>query len=118
MQGSEYDFIDVIGTATLAGALSLSFLDGFQNDVLGTDVFILLDSDADILGALANVASGGTLSTSDGFGAFQIFYGAGAGNQFPASQVVATNFVPEPSTGLLLAAGLTALAAGRRRRAR
>ncbi len=118
MPGSEYDFIDVIGTATLAGALSLSFLDGFQNDVLGTDVFILLDSDADILGAFANVANGGTLSTSDGFGAFQIFYGAGASNQFPASQVVATNFVPEPSTGLLLAAGLTALAAGRRRRAR
>ena len=121
VQGSEYDFINVIGTAILAGALSLSFLDGFQNDVLDTTVFTLLDSDADILGAFANVASGGTLSTSDGFDSFLIFYGASSvlgANPFDPQKVVATKAIPEPSTGLLLVAGLTVLAAGRRRRAR
>jgi hypothetical protein len=62
------------------------------------------------------VASGGRLNVSGGVGSFEIFYGVGG--DF-AAQVVATNYlVPEPSTGLLLAAGLTALAAGRRRRSR
>ncbi len=44
----------------LDGDLSLSFFAGFENDVLESDVFTLLDSDAGLTGAFDNVASGGT----------------------------------------------------------
>ena len=43
----------------LDGDLSLSFFAAFENDVLESDVFTLLDSDAGLTGAFDNVASGG-----------------------------------------------------------
>ena len=44
----------------LDGDLSLSFFTGFENDVLESDVFTLLDSDAGLTGAFDNAANGGT----------------------------------------------------------
>ena len=55
--------------------------------------------------ALANAASGGTVTTAKGH-TFQVDYGLGS--PFAANQVVLSDFqlLPEPGTGLLLGLGV------------
>lgn len=85
----EHDVLDVIGLATLAGDLTVSLLDDFSPQA--SDTFSILTSSA-IGGAFANVASGATLTTTDGMGEFTVHYGAGS--PFDPGQVVLTDFQP------------------------
>ena len=113
-QGFGYDFLNVSGTASLGGAqLNVGFANGFTATTAGT--FTLLTSSS-LSGAFANVANGQRLVTLDGFGTFQVNYGAGSA--FAANSVVLSNFIaiPEPSTWALFGLGALALAAAHRRR--
>ena len=78
-QGVSYDTISEAGSAplTLDGALALTFIDGFQNTITNSNAFTILSSSMPITGAFTNVASGGRLTTTDGFGSFRVTY-AGA----------------------------------------
>ena len=88
-QGSEYGFLNVNGTVALGGQLVLSFVNGFQNSVNGSDTFTVLSSSFNFSGMFSNVASGTRLDTSDGFGSFLVTY---SGNN-----VVLSNFLPAGS---------------------
>ena len=88
-QGSEYGFLNVNGTVALGGQLVLSFVNGFQNSVNGSDTFTVLSSSFNFSGMFSNVASGTRLETSDGFGSFLVTY---SGNN-----VVLSNFLPAGS---------------------
>ncbi len=73
-QGTQYGFLNVNGTVGLGGQLVVSFVNGFQNSVNGTDTFTVLNSAFTLNGSFSNVASGMRLATSDGFGSFLVTY--------------------------------------------
>jgi uncharacterized protein (TIGR03382 family) len=106
---SEFDWISISDSLLLDGALSVSFIDDFQNSILSTDTFLIVDS-ISTTGIFAGLVDGSRFNTTDGFGSFQINY---VGND-----VVLGNFlssVPEPG-GLLPLAGFSLVLAFRRRR--
>ena len=100
-----YDHINVTGDVTLGGDLELSIGDSYRYSVMPTDTFILLTSSSTnpISGAFVNVADGQRLSTTDGYGSFEVRYG---GSDHP-HELIADQFVaaPEPSLSVV-AAGL------------
>jgi hypothetical protein len=89
-QGTSYDYIDVNAAFTAGGLLNVSFLNGFQSNVLATDTFTLLTANSSITGVFSNAASGARLTTADGFGSFLAQYGNGPG----AANLVLSNFLP------------------------
>ncbi len=88
-QGTEYGFLNVNGTVALGGQLVLSFANGFQNSVTGSDTFTLLASNFNFSGVFSNIISGDRLDTADGFGSFVVTY---SGNN-----LVLSDFVPAGS---------------------
>ncbi len=115
-KGTSYDFLSVGGSAVLAGQLSVTILNGFQNTLASTDTFTVVTATS-VTGAFTNIANGQRLFTSDGLGSFQVNYGPSS--TFALNSVVLTNFVPvpEPSTYALLGVGLiVVIVASRRRR--
>ena len=109
---TEFDLVDVLqGSATLnGGGLNILFLDGFEDSILGSDTFSILNAENGLTGAFDGFADGSMIQTADGLGLFQINY--------LNNSVVLSNFqavaVPEPSMGILLT-GLFGLALRRRR---
>ena len=87
-QGSEYGRLNINGSLALGGQLVLIFANGFQNSVTNDDVFNVLNASepSTLTGRFTNVASGGRLDTSDGFGSLQVDY--------DATKVVLSNFIP------------------------
>ncbi len=83
-QASEYSYLNVNGTVGLNGQLVLSFANGFQNSITNSDSFTILTPIA-LTGVFTNVSPGGRLTTSDGFGSFQVDYG---------TDVVLSNYIP------------------------
>lgn len=108
LQGTEHDFLDVLGTMELAGGLDVSFVDGFENTVSSSDVFTIASATS-LNGTFMGLAEGSTVSTSDGLGNFSISY--------QGNQVVLGNYssVPEPSMAFLVS-GLALVVVCRRRR--
>ncbi|MEY2878193.1 MAG: hypothetical protein RLZZ15_573, partial [Verrucomicrobiota bacterium] len=110
--GGDYDVLAVTGTATLAGGLALTFVNGFGATVNAGNTFTFLTSSG-LSGVFANAPTNGArLGTTDGLGSFQVNYGV--------NNVSLSNFVPvpEPSTWALLLTGLGAVALVARRRTR
>ncbi len=110
-QGTDYDFLEVTGTLTLAGLLDLDLINGFENLVASNDVFVLASATGPILGAFGNVASGSRVVTNTNL-SFDVWYGAGS--IFDPNQLVVTG-VPEPSRAVLAMAGLLGVLMRRRR---
>lgn len=114
--GAGYGTLAATTAVALRGSLELYFNGGFESSILATDTFTILSGNA-LSGTFANIASGGRLATADGFGSFQVNFGAGS--PFAANSVVLSDFqaIPEPSTwALLLTGATTALLVGRFRR--
>ena len=88
---TDFDLLDVDGTTTLGGDLSLFLLDGYRPDQL--DVFDVLTSTS-LDGSFFNVGDGDLLQTSDGLGSFTVSY---SGNSVRLSNFTAAA-VPEPSS--------------------
>ena len=117
-QGTEYDLIIEAGTLALNldGLLTVNFINGFQDGILITDVFTIVNSNQAVIGAFDNVANGQRLATTDGLGSFLVNYGVGSA--FGENKVVLSQFaaVPEASTIMLLPLAAGALLLKRRRR--
>ncbi len=84
-QGSRYSFLNVNGTVALSGTLVLSFANGFENSVTGSDTFTIASASGGLAGIFSNIASGGRLAAG-GLGSFQVDY---VGND-----IVLSNFLP------------------------
>jgi hypothetical protein len=74
---TQFDFIRVTGSATLGGTLSLSLINNFPSVMTNGASFTVLTNGTPLAGAFANVASGGSLTTTDGYARFTVLY-AGA----------------------------------------
>ena len=88
--GTQFDFLNVTGAATLGGALSISLINNFQSTMTNGASFTLLTAGTPLAGAFTNVASGGTLTTTDGRARFTVLYAG-------ANSLRLTNLVIVPS---------------------
>lgn len=98
VQGVSYDHVaQSDGTTLLGGTLTIKAIDGFDCELMGSDSFTVLTSDAAITGAFTNVASGSRLATDDGLGTFLVSYGNGssAPNRVILSDFEAAAVVPK-----------------------
>ncbi|MDD4019038.1 MAG: hypothetical protein PHV28_13970, partial [Kiritimatiellae bacterium] len=98
-----YDFVNVTGSATLAGELKVNLINGSEASIKHTDKFYVLESGSDIAGAFANVASGGRVTTTNRH-SFAVYYGnnaatAAAGES--AKKVTLTDFRVAPKGTIL-----------------
>ncbi|RME73206.1 MAG: hypothetical protein D6776_07435 [Planctomycetota bacterium] len=110
-QGVDYDWIDVGGTATLAGALELYLWNGWTPGA--TDVYTIITAGS-ITGQFEGAADGALITTADGLGQFVIHYNP---TSVTLSLFDGSIAVPEPGTlGLLLVFGALAGCLGRFRR--
>ena len=108
-QGTQFDFLSEAGTValTLDGTLNLTLANGFTP--AASDTFTIMTSNQAIAGQFSNVI-GGRVVTSDGMSSF--------GVSVVGNNVILNSFViPEPSSALLVAAGLGILGLRRKRRA-
>ncbi len=72
-QGTQYDFLNVLGSATLGGQISLSFINGFGNTITNGPSFVLLTG-GPVTGAFVNAPNGSRLQTTDGLADFLVTY--------------------------------------------
>jgi sugar lactone lactonase YvrE len=72
--GSQFDFVNVTGSVTLSGTLSVSLVNHFPGVMTNGASFTVLTAGSPLTGAFANVASGGTLTTTDGYARFTVRY--------------------------------------------
>jgi hypothetical protein len=93
--GTQYDQINVTGSVTLGGALSLELINGFDPAFGNTFTIIHNDAADAVGGTFAGIAEGGTLVL--GFETFKVTYTGGDGNDVvvtageAASLIVTTN---------------------------
>ena len=73
---SQFDFVNVAGPVTLGGTLAVSLINSFPSGMTNGASFTVLAAPdpSGLTGSFANVASGGTLTTSDGCARFTVLY--------------------------------------------
>ncbi|MBI5387491.1 MAG: hypothetical protein HZA90_22760 [Verrucomicrobia bacterium] len=74
---NQFDVLHVAGSVTLGGTLSVSLTNSFPSVMTNGANFTVLTAGSPLTGAFANVASGGSLTTTDGYARFTVLY-AGA----------------------------------------
>lgn len=72
--GSQFDFLSVTGNVTLGGTLAVSLINNFPSVMTNGASFTLLTAGSPLAGAFANVASGSSLTTTDGYARFTVLY--------------------------------------------
>lgn len=73
-QTTQYDLLRVTTNTTLGGTLSVSLNTNFLSLMTNGASFTVLSNGTTFTGAFANVASGGTLTTTDGYARFIVLY--------------------------------------------
>jgi hypothetical protein len=86
---TEFDFVDVTGTATLGGELQLALINDFVPDP--DDEFIVFNA-GDVLSFFTNAGNGQRVETVDGIGSFRVHYGPTSA--FNPDQIVLSEFLP------------------------
>jgi T5SS/PEP-CTERM-associated repeat protein len=86
---TQFDFVDVTGTAILGGELQLELINDFVPGPM--DQFIILNAN-NLLSFFANIGNGQRLETLDGRASFAVHYGPTS--VFDPDQVVLTDFLP------------------------
>jgi len=87
---TQFDFVDVTGTATFGGELELALINGFVPDA--NDEFIVFNADEDLLSFFANAGNGQRVDTIEGLGSFLVHYGPTSSSD--PNQIVLTDFIP------------------------
>jgi hypothetical protein len=72
----QFDVVNVASNVHLGGTLSVSLLNPFPSLMTNGASFILLTAGSPLTGVFANVASGATLATTDGYARFTVRYAA------------------------------------------
>jgi autotransporter-associated beta strand protein len=113
--GTQHDQINVTGTVTLSGALSILATGGTY--AANNIIFLILNDDIDAVnGTFSGLAQGATAATFGGFDWIISYEANSTGSTFLGGNDVALMAIPESSTALL--GGLSTLLLLRRRRLR
>jgi autotransporter-associated beta strand protein len=111
--GTQHDQINVTGTVTLSGSLSVLATGGTY--ALDSMIFLILNDGIDAVnGTFFGLAQGDTAATFGGFDWIISYEANSTGSSFLGGNDVALRAIPEPSAALL--GGLSILALLRRRR--
>jgi sugar lactone lactonase YvrE len=70
----QFDFVNVAGGVTLGGTLAVTLVNNFASVMNNGADFTVLSGGTPVLGAFANVPSGGTLTTTEGYARFTVIY--------------------------------------------
>jgi len=89
--GSQFDLINVSGSATLGGTLAVSLANNFQSVMTNGASFTVLTAGTALAGAFANVASGSSLTTTDGYARFTVHYASATNLQLAGLVMVDTD---------------------------
>ncbi|MBX9652805.1 PEP-CTERM sorting domain-containing protein [bacterium] len=109
--GLDFDVLSIFGDVDLGDAsLAVYLVNGFESKIHHEDSFSIITSSGLMNGWLANIPDGFRLTTADGFGSFAIHY---SDHSVILNDYVPTA-IPEPSSSVLLVAGIGALAICRR----
>ncbi|MCC6823298.1 MAG: hypothetical protein IT579_21420 [Verrucomicrobia subdivision 3 bacterium] len=73
----QFDVVNVAGGVTLGGTLAVTLVNSFASVMTNGADFTVLSGGTPVLGAFANVPSGGSLTTTEGYARFTVLY-AGA----------------------------------------
>ncbi|MCC6823358.1 MAG: hypothetical protein IT579_21720, partial [Verrucomicrobia subdivision 3 bacterium] len=73
----QFDVVNVAGSVALGGTLAVTLVNGFASVMTNGANFTVLSGGTPVLGAFANVPSGGALTTTEGYARFTVLY-AGA----------------------------------------
>src|SRR6185503_9632443 len=68
------DFLRSTGNVVLNGKLSVSLIEGFESMMTNGSSFTMMSNSTPFTGAFTNVASGGLLTTTDGYARFTVLY--------------------------------------------
>jgi len=71
---TQFDFLRATGSVLLGGKLSVSLINNFQSAMTNGASFVVLTNGSALTGAFTNVASGGQLTTTDGYARFTVLY--------------------------------------------
>lgn len=70
----QFDVVNVAGGVTLGGALAVTLVNNFASVMTHSANFTVLSGGTPVLGAFANVPSGGALTTTEGYARFTVLY--------------------------------------------
>lgn len=70
----QFDVVNVAGSVTLAGTLAVTLVNSFASVMTNGASFTVLSAGTPVLGSFANVPSGGTLTTTEGYARFTVRY--------------------------------------------
>jgi sugar lactone lactonase YvrE len=70
----QFDVVNVAGSVALGGTLAVTLVNGFASVMTNGADFTVLNGGAPVLGAFANVTSGGSLTTTEGYARFTVLY--------------------------------------------
>lgn len=112
--GTQHDQINVTGSVTLSGSLSILATGGTY--AVDSMIFLILNDGTDAVnGTFAGLAQGATAATFGGFDWIISYEANSTGSSFLGGNDVALRAIPEPSTALLGGLGILALLRRRRR---
>jgi T5SS/PEP-CTERM-associated repeat protein len=92
---TEFDFVNVTGTAVMGGTLELALINDFLPNP--DDEFVIFNAEADLLSFFTNAGNGQRVDTVDGIGSFLIHYGPTSA--FDPDQIVLNEFELAPLPG-------------------
>ena len=70
----QFDFVNVAGSVALGGTLAVTLVNSFASVMTNGANFTVLSGGTPVLGAFANVTSGGSLTTTEGYARFTVLY--------------------------------------------
>jgi hypothetical protein len=88
---SQIDFLSVTGSVTLGGVFFVNLTNNFLSALTNGAGFTLLTAGAPLTGAFANIASGGQLTTTDGYARFTVLYAGATSLQLTNAVLVDTD---------------------------
>jgi hypothetical protein len=89
--GTQFDHIEVSDSVRLGGKLTVSFSRDFQTVLTNGASFTVLTAGTPLTGAFANVASSGSLTTTDGYARFTVLYAGSTSLQLTGVVIVDTD---------------------------